>query len=222
MSDREENGDWEKEEEERLLLNLLYEFLSWCWPWAQEPTLSVVISFLVCVPSLLSGPITSHTLYLIKNKKIVWDECTGREGEGTLGDKAFGISHWPVLYYLAAAVAVLHVVSWRQDGNDRMEKKKVETFSAPTSGSTQAGNQSAAGGSSGSWPQLEQRLVWQQLSRYTEVRPPPEPVHIHNDILMRRGALIAFAIPVCVKCLRIRPCSDQKTMGCRKCAPWID
>lgn len=61
---------------------------------------SVVISFLVCVPPLLSEPVTSHTLHLIKNKKILLDECTSKKAGGALevtgGYKTAGISHWPV------------------------------------------------------------------------------------------------------------------------------
>lgn len=44
--------------------------------------MSLVISLLVRVPSLLSGPITSHTLHLIK-RKILVNECRRREGEET-------------------------------------------------------------------------------------------------------------------------------------------
>lgn len=52
---------------------------------------------------------------------------------------------------------------------------------------------------------------------------PPAPARIQTGMLMRRGALIAFAIPVWAACVRmdacIHPRSDRKKMGCRKCAP---
>lgn len=137
---------------------------------------SVVISFLVCVPPLLSEPITSHTLHLIKNKKILLDECTSKKAGG----------HWKSLedtkqrglvtgrcFYLLAAVAVLYVVSWRQGGAEGGNFLSTDIWLNPD-------REPISGCSAGSWPQLQQRSVWQQLSRYMEVRSPPAPVHIPN------------------------------------------
>lgn len=71
--------------------------------------------------------------HLIKNKKALLDECTSREGEGTLED-AEETNQWGL-------VTGRCFVTWQPQqwpfcmlsAEDRMEPK-VETFSAPTSG----------------------------------------------------------------------------------------
>lgn len=82
---------------------------------SSRAAMSVAISFLPCVPSLLSGPIASPTPPLIKNKKTVLDESVSREGGG--GGKQQ--DYTGPFCMLAAGVRA---------------EPKGETFSAPTCG----------------------------------------------------------------------------------------
>lgn len=52
---------------------------------------SAARSFLPCVPPSLSGPITSPTPPLTKNKKTVLDESVSREGRGGGGWVGWGL-----------------------------------------------------------------------------------------------------------------------------------
>lgn len=104
---------------------------------------SVAISFLPCVPSSLSGPITSPTPPLIKNKKTVLDESVSREGGG--GETA-GL-HRPVL----------HVGSWSEGGAEGGNFLGSDVWLNPDGG--RRGGGAISGCSAGPWPQLQQRLV---------------------------------------------------------------
>lgn len=136
---------------------------------------------------------------------------------GDTGDKAFGISRWLVVDYLAAAVAVLHVVSWRQDGNNRMEKKRGGNFLSidiwlkpdrePISGwllcRLLASIRAAFGLTTA------EQIDGGQASSSTCSYPK-----CHADEERRSDC-------ICHSCLS--EVSAQKTMGCQKCAPlkWL-